>query len=440
MTMLLLTLALTAAMLQQASSFPDYQPEAGISTVGQTLVGFTFELHQNTTINPGQTIVMKTSITNIGDHYKPNIGVFVAPTAGTYVFQWSLHAPSGERAGAVLVARDPGEEVRRVKEGPLTYLVADDTMSSGTSSTMTVLECKADTTVWLETTDFQGDGTATKFIARHTSISGFQLNQDDSDDENITYSMGAVAFSADLSANYRVFHHQIIKFDNVMLNKGNAYFKDNGVFLCPDDAIYYFSWSTQSLADSRFVRSRLVMNGVEVRYGPRAQPTASTDSGTSTLSTILQCEPGAGIWVEAVETSSEHEMEYMAPYTSFTGFKLAAAQEITTEGDFRADPFVGFSVELSADTNIGHEQTIRFDRIRANYGGLYQPDSGVFFCVNEGIYIFEMSLGSYDVSTRVQSRLEIGGEKVKIGPYTSYIGGELPGTMNETYNIEIICQ
>jgi len=54
----------------------------------------------------------------------------------------------------------------------------------------------------------------------------------------------------------------IIPFDDVMLNEGNAYNGNDGVFVCPHEGLYLFLWNTLS-SPNKEAAAAMTVNGIE---------------------------------------------------------------------------------------------------------------------------------------------------------------------------------
>ncbi|BFZ19648.1 hypothetical protein BsWGS_22687 [Bradybaena similaris] len=63
-----------------------------------TAIAFTATLTENTTIATNQTVIYNNAITNIGNGYDRNTGIFTAPLAGLYVIQLSLRSQKDSEA------------------------------------------------------------------------------------------------------------------------------------------------------------------------------------------------------------------------------------------------------------------------------------------------------------------------------------------------------
>ena len=94
------------------------------------------------------------------------------------------------------------------------------------------------------------------------------------------------------------------------------------------------------------------------------------------------------------------------------------------EGLNAGQTMIAFTAELSTNTEIASEGTIVFDREITNEGGLYFPNSGQFFCPDEGYYVFFWSIQKGNVADlpgmRCISKLRKGGTDEKFGPKTNY--------------------
>ncbi|XP_062575829.1 complement C1q tumor necrosis factor-related protein 3-like [Saccostrea cucullata] len=64
-----------------------------------------------------------------------------------------------------------------------------------------------------------------------------------------------------------------------------------------------------------------------------------------------------------------------------------------------SSPAIGFSVQLSRDTHLGHGQAIRYDKIITNYGNSYNKWTGHFVAPKKGLYLFSCSIMAYNDET-----------------------------------------
>ena len=109
--------------------------------------------------------------------------------------------------------------------------------------------------------------------------------------------------------------------------------------------------------------------------------------------------------------------------------QAAQAHEAIHDGERAIDvaaehvPYA-FNAYLSEDLEITAGTVLVFDYVRSNLGGLYVPNSGQFICVDEGLYVFILSVKKPSVADkpgmRCQTKLRRGAEDYKLGPKTSY--------------------
>ena len=96
-------------------------------------------------------------------------------------------------------------------------------------------------------------------------------------------------FTSELSKDIIILDGTIIVFDQVLLNYGNHYHGDYGIFLCPSNAWFVFSWSLQTVQGR--AKAELVMDGTTKIMGPFTDG-SEHGSSTSSLSTVIQCSEG----------------------------------------------------------------------------------------------------------------------------------------------------
>ena len=58
-------------------------------------------------------------------------------------------------------------------------------------------------------------------------------------------------------------------------------------------------------------------------------------------------------------------------------------------------PVVAFSAMLSKDTTIGPRAILKYDHVVTNWGGAYQPTTGIFTAPYDGVYSISCSLMSH---------------------------------------------
>lgn len=54
-------------------------------------------------LGPHQTVIFDNAVTNIGNNYHPNSGIFIAPVKGAYVFNVKMKVPPGNKLHLQLV-------------------------------------------------------------------------------------------------------------------------------------------------------------------------------------------------------------------------------------------------------------------------------------------------------------------------------------------------
>ena len=95
--------------------------------------------------------------------------------------------------------------------------------------------------------------------------------------------------------------------DNVVSNIGDHYWPLHGYFRCPFDGLYVFSVTTHTpyplLESEQCSSSRLMYDGEVVVYGPLTYVATSThDSGSASITVVLECQQGKDVYVEAHDT------------------------------------------------------------------------------------------------------------------------------------------
>ena len=112
-------------------------------------------------------------------------------------------------------------------------------------------------------------------------------------------------------------------FETVLLNIGNGYHDNHGLFTAPVSGIYVFSVSMMNQADSDHHRIQvgLKKNGVYLARTMSDGKSINYDQGSFTVTS--QLDAGDDVWV-AVYNPLTNVYLFGNRYSSFTGFLLAA--------------------------------------------------------------------------------------------------------------------
>lgn len=125
-----------------------------------------------------------------------------------------------------------------------------------------------------------------------------------------------VAFSATLKNEIvDVPNQHLIKMTSVILNEGNGYNANDGIFFCPKSGLYLFHWSAMPpLQKSLYLN--LMVNGVSyARIHSNSNPSYQTSSNLA----IVRLNAGDHVFLESASTTSS----FHAYYCSFSGVRLS---------------------------------------------------------------------------------------------------------------------
>ena len=195
-----------------------------VKNQGNVLIpsAFMVELQTNTSYNSGGAIIEYDNVLlDVRGDYDADFGVFTCPQNGSYMFSDSAHDEHGDE-GLMLVINGDTEYV-----GPYmlnTFYPTD----SGTSSMNFILDLLAGDRVHVATYYSKAD-----LLSVYSSFAGILLPETES----------FVAFHAMLNSWEYLGDGRTIVFDKVLTNIGGHYFPIDGLFVCPDDAFYLFTWS-----------------------------------------------------------------------------------------------------------------------------------------------------------------------------------------------------
>ncbi|BFZ06156.1 hypothetical protein BsWGS_09195 [Bradybaena similaris] len=132
-------------------------------------------------------------------------------------------------------------------------------------------------------------------------------------------STGIVAFFANIKAHRQYAANDIVKFDNVVTNEGNAYNQATGIFTATKSGLYVFHFSFLSLKNSFFLFD-LVQNNEILATAFEYVPTSHGQGGNSV---IVNLKSGDQVYVKAKDPSSIYS-DIDRPYATFSGYSLSA--------------------------------------------------------------------------------------------------------------------
>ena len=269
-------------------------------------VGFTAELSSGQPLFPGNKIVFDRVISNFGDNYNAQHGYFRCPDSSIYSFTISAHFPEHDNQWSVSKLVFDGETVLH---GPITVRVtqADD---SGSSSVTAIAQCEQGKDVYVEAKEAY-TFPYNVYGARLTSFSGARLCSTDCDDY--------VAFSAVLSNNVTS-TNSILIYDHILINQGGAYNQSDGIFTCPDDKLYLFTWSATMISGGSWVD--LHYNSIRTKlnfitHTPYEDSLGT--SGTCSQSTIIRCSADDTLYLHLASSVSP---VLLADYSVFSGYQI----------------------------------------------------------------------------------------------------------------------
>ena len=138
--------------------------------------------------------------------------------------------------------------------------------------------------------------------------------------QGINYGQSQIAFHAFLTDHARNLGlHQVVPFDGVRLNAGNAFDSVMHTFICPVDGVYVFQ--SALMAEPRdMIQTAIVLDGAEGArmYAAGAGTGHGYDQGFNSLVTL--CKHGQHVWVHTVH--QDGHTVFPANYTTFSGFLL----------------------------------------------------------------------------------------------------------------------
>lgn len=123
--------------------------------------------------------------------------------------------------------------------------------------------------------------------------------------------------SASTAANLPSKH--ILVFDHVVLNKGQGYHQDDGIFIVPSHGVYVFAW-TVGVQYHGWTPLEIVVNGVV--FGSTFVNGGADDWDFSTGIVVVEIHTGDHVYIRMAETGRELVHSNWRGRTSFSGWKL----------------------------------------------------------------------------------------------------------------------
>ena len=272
------------------------------------VAAFTVELSEDKNIAPGSRLIFDQTVRNYGEHYNTSDGSFHCPMNGTYVFTITTQTPYYP-GGLTHVWTSSRLVVdgEIVVLGPLTH-AARENHDSGSSSITVALQLEEGQDVHVEANEaYRFD--LNSYGAELTSFTGFFLDS-------------SVAFSAVMTQNQTNTWNTTL--DKVVTNVGEAYNATTGVFTCPDDDVYMFTWGGANDIGGPSLFLELYVNGSPFRDNVYTSFTGTNSdsaetSGSNSLYHMMRCTAGTPIYLYCRGCSDK---KLVAEYTYFTGYKL----------------------------------------------------------------------------------------------------------------------
>jgi len=128
-----------------------------------------------------------------------------------------------------------------------------------------------------------------------------------------------VAFYAVLTHDLSLSQHQIVEYDKVITNVGNAYYSYYGHFTSPVKGVYLMSFTLMNKQGGA-MDIEMVRNGVRVAHGYGG----SSDYNMGTKVAIVMLEKGDMVWMRHAFSSTQTLHGY--EYNTFAGTLLFTMQ------------------------------------------------------------------------------------------------------------------
>ena len=349
---------------------------AGIAQCQEVPVAFSAEIGSEQLVYESFDVTFDRAIFNERGYYAPTSGQFACVDNGIYIFIWSLAKAAVSGYTGMRCNGNLKLGGNKVFHGPQTSYYGT-TSVNGPSEVSSVQTCERQRAFKVGIEEWSSTSPQTWLAAPYTSFAGFKLANSSSD---------VVAFSAVMSRNSSYFDGTIIVYGEELVNYGGHFRPRYGAFFCPDNGLYVFSvaHSTPYLNSlSTWATSRLMYNGNVATNGPMTYRAASSfyNSGTASMTTVLQCEPGMDVYTEAAQSHTFVYNNYEENLSTFTGFRINTV-----------DSPYGFTAVLNNNFTTGSsEPRIPFNRVVTNAGGAFDGSTGEFICPDNRVYAFTIT-------------------------------------------------
>ncbi|XP_038065208.1 otolin-1-like [Patiria miniata] len=130
-----------------------------------------------------------------------------------------------------------------------------------------------------------------------------------------------VAFSASLSSSFTGNSGDVVVFDNIKTNIGDAYDSETGVFTCLTAGVYFFSVTIMGFTSGPRPKAQLEINGQRIFY---VRDSHSGYNHQSSNSAVLVMASGDTVRITNQSSSGTSVRGYS--YSSFSGFLIKAMQ------------------------------------------------------------------------------------------------------------------
>ncbi|KAL4640669.1 hypothetical protein GN956_G11127 [Arapaima gigas] len=197
------------------------------------------------------------------------------------------------------------------------------------------------------------------------------------------------AFSAVRTSSLHGGFQKAVTFDRLLVNVGNDFNPDTGLFRCRIPGSYYFAYTVGKFP-KKTLSVMLVKNGKEV------QALAYDDHGNKdrkvhSQSVMINLKAMDTVWLLLHNNPKYALYSNSGGYVTFTGYLV---------GDHAQEPRSAFSVARTSSvlgkmSGLEKKDALTFDVEYVNVGGHFNKSSGLFTCHFPGVYYFAFTMGKH---------------------------------------------